>query len=252
MPDRRELSASLASEILLDGSLVGALFRALERMGSQLHGEAALPRLTHRWGTWITVGDRQVSVWLATDTGASVVEGSAVSQPAATNVLGASFWEAHFVLASATCNSIAITAQAILRWLEDRVSSTDLATEFDFVTRSSGADSYERGTIIEDAWARIPTWEPSPQRHVLLLAGERARLRAMLPFQSLNRVGFSRRNLVTFDLPVIEPLREERFKLTDYNGAVTYVEGDPQAVLDALEAWIDGAADRAETDDSQT
>jgi hypothetical protein len=184
MPDRRELSASLASEILFDGSLVGALFRALERMGSQLHREAAVPGLDDRWGAELQVGDREVSVWLVTDTGKVVVERSAVSQPAATNVLGAYFWEAHFVLASARCNSIAISAQTIQRWLEDRVSSTDLATEFDVVTRSDDADSYERGTIIEDAWARIPTWEPSPQRHILLLAGERARLRAMLPFRA--------------------------------------------------------------------
>jgi hypothetical protein len=158
--------------------------------------------------------------------------------------------ENDFELAAAATPDLTAAASIIRRWLEDGRKATELAGEFD-VRLTERAESYERGTLVEEAWQTIlaapfnrhdDVWHEDELPDLIRLAAERPELRRLVPYTSMNRFGVSRKRPPDAGLPVIWPHGNGRFSLTPYWGGEGLAEGDASHVLDALEAFIQQAS----------
>lgn len=158
--------------------------------------------------------------------------------------------ENDFELAAAGPPDLTTAASIIRRWLEDGRKATDITHEFD-VRLTERAESYERGTLVEESWQTIvaasfnrhdDVWHEDELPDLIRLAAERPELRRLVPYTSMNRFGVSRKRPPDAGLPVIWPLGNGRFSLTPYWGGEWLAEGDAFHVLDALEAFIQQAS----------
>lgn len=115
------------------------------------------------------------------------------------------------VLAKASSPDLTTVARSIHRWAVDRVTTSQLSDEFDFVSAEDWAPIFEQGREVEWRWTEyaksIPTNEPWLV-DVFEIASNTPELRQLFPFFSMWKLCFSRCTEwpYTYDLPCITPV----------------------------------------------
>lgn len=223
----QRLHAELYPDVVTAGSLSAALNRTFSEIGSTLTSSP-------HWGE----SDSYASVEL----GARVAN---VSTAMYERTFTLDIWMEEIEFGNGSTPDLIDVAKAIRLWLEDRdKKATDVVREISFLELRPKAESYERGTYIEDTWQEFLT-EPFDREHndifhwdelneLIALAAARPELRRLLPFTTHERFSVTRRTRPPDSLPVIQALGEGQYALTTYFGEEVLLHGSASAVLDAL------------------
>lgn len=215
-------------DVVAAGSLVAAVSEALARAGSALragdpHGDQPAPYAYARVGH----GSRFSQITIARDLRLFFVD----------------FWADHLYLAKSSSTSLPDVAGVLTSWLTDELSPSDLVARHPAIRLEDLALSYERGTVIADAWRSMleRDWDQrvfGDLGRFVATASEHPVLSRMRPYTTLWRFSVSPNPSPAPGYPCVEAVGPGRFAVKDYFGRTVYGEGDARQAADLLVAQI--------------
>jgi len=214
-------------DVVAAGSLAAAVSDALLQAGSPLRASepsVAVPTAYAR----VARGVRFSQISLARDVRLFLVD----------------FWADRVYLAKHSSASLPDVAGVLSSWLTDELQPSDFIARHPSVHLTDRALSYERGTLIPDAWKRL-LQRPLDKGvygdlyHFIAVASEHPALRVLLPYMSLWRFSVCRGQTPRpGDYPCVEAAGPGRFAVVDYRGRPVYAEGDANEAVKLLVAMI--------------
>lgn len=148
------------------------------------------------------------------------------------------FWAHGVAFASGQSPDLPETAAAIHAWVSsDRLLTSDMAQRYSWFVPRPEATSYETGTEVDAAWARLlaDTSRSEDTRRAIEAASREPRLRQLFPYTSMFTLCFSRCTGYPFtrDIPCITPLGRGRYSVAEIDGS-DIVGGDIDACVAAV------------------